>query len=273
MRRGLIAVLITAFCACGDPNQEPDNLDPAPFARAVVKDFVHEVDVERVCLSALDVDNREFDLCVWPTDLAHLESDDLYVAAGDREWRLWAADSKHARTWLDREDAELLSRLFDTPLRERANPPYALRAEFEPESPRYVVGEEVSMELVLTNVGKTSLEFHLTHHRDGTRNPRFPWIRIYRESYELSDEGRHSAGGGPMARVVLAPGESHTDRVNASRWSSFSQPGEYHVKACYELLSVTPPAPFPKGSCCEMVAEHHEHAIHVEAVVAVAERR
>jgi len=158
------------------------------------------------------------------------------------------AATRHYCAELTRAEARDVARALGMPLGTRADPEYALRAELAPLEPRSAPGSDAWLELRIANEGPVAVR----HYRggwtfDATRHARFD-LAISRAGEPLPDVGetRHVGGFGQWA--VLEPGAELVERVNARSWCEFRDPGEYEVRARFQIM-IGAPLPAMTSPC------------------------
>ena len=131
-------------------------------------------------------------------------------------------------------NAEQVARFFKSPVRRRAHPHHCLLVSFRPTAPQFSIGEEVTADLRIENVGTDTIAFQKGGRQRAARDNQYVFSARY-NGRQVDDIGSSSHLGGLSGTVTLRPGESFEDRVSLSKWFALDNPGTYNVHGAYYL--------------------------------------
>lgn len=137
----------------------------------------------------------------------------------------------------------------------REHPGHQLRIDWKPTQESFRVGEPIVLELVITNVGQTTVRFIEGGQQRGPRDNQFRFVAFAGDGRGASvpDTGSSVNFGGKGVFRTLEPGAVFRKRVDLSKWFQFKNPDTYLVTGIYEL-ELAPPDFGPRTLWHELVA-------------------
>lgn len=116
----------------------------------------------------------------------------------------------------------------------RKHPGHRLVVNFKPEKKTYSTNETVWVELHIHNVGEKDFTFLQGGRQRGQRDNQFAF-NCERFDRALPDIGSPMHHGGIAGFRRIAPGQTHTIRVELTKWFGFTQPGHHSLRGSYYL--------------------------------------
>ena len=122
-------------------------------------------------------------------------------------------------------------------LQERKHPGHQLLFSWKSVQESYKIGETVTLELEIENVGSTIVRFIEGGQQRGPRDNQFGFTAFAGSGYgkPLSDTGNPTNHGGVGAFRELKPNDVFRKQVDLSKWFKFEKPDTYRITGIYEL--------------------------------------
>lgn len=145
-----------------------------------------------------------------------------------------------------KENAEQISRFIKTPVIYREHPQHNLLVSFSPSKQVFVVGEEVTATLRITNVGTKTVAFMQGGRNRGQRDNQYIFSARYaiffprHRDIQVEDVGSSIHTGGLAFTRILKPGDVFTDKINLNKWFAFDKSVMYEVHGSYYLNFMEP---------------------------------
>jgi hypothetical protein len=139
-------------------------------------------------------------------------------------------------------NVRLAGELFKTEPIRRMHPGHRLRVEFVPGKAVYAPGEEVTVELRMTNVGSNTVAFQQGGRNRGMRDNQFRFQAML-AGKAVPDIGTNLHFGGLSIRRGIAPGETFSQTISLAPWFALGQAGHYEIQGAYVLEFKDPKDP------------------------------
>jgi hypothetical protein len=132
-----------------------------------------------------------------------------------------------------------VSRYLNTPIVYRRHPAHQLLVSFAPTKERFQIGDEVKVELRITNIGANTIAFLQGGQYRGSRDNQYAFsARLL--GWQIRDIGTSSHHGGIGVKRTLAPDEVFEAEISLGKWFSFDEVGRYEVHGSYYLSFLDP---------------------------------
>ena len=132
------------------------------------------------------------------------------------------------------EHAKQVSRYMKTPIVYRRHPRHNLRTSFAPTKREFVLGDEVTATLQMTNLGTNTVAFMKGGRNRAARDNQYIFSARY-NGRQVEDIGTNFHFGGLASRRVLKPGQVFEDVISLSKWFAFDKAGMYEIHGSYYL--------------------------------------
>lgn len=134
-------------------------------------------------------------------------------------------------------NAKKLAAALKAKFLERTHPGQRLLVSWSSVQESYRIGEAVTLELKIENVGSTTVRFIEGGQQRGPRDNQFGFTAFAQSGYgqPLPDTGDPRHHGGMGAHRELKPNDIFRKRVDLSKWFKFEKPGAYEITGLYEL--------------------------------------
>lgn len=119
----------------------------------------------------------------------------------------------------------------------RKHPGHLLATRFTTDKREYRVGDAVTAELTIENVGQKTLRFMDGGRNRGARNNQFSFAAQL-DNRPYPDSGDPIHFGGSAGVVVLKPGQKFTKKVELGKWYKLDHPGLYSIVGAFYLAFV-----------------------------------
>lgn len=135
------------------------------------------------------------------------------------------------------EAAKAVEQRLKIEARRRSHPGHRLLTTWKPAKPSYRVGEPVTLQLQIKNVGDEPVSFRVGGQQRGPRDNQFRFLAYRAGGYgkAISDSGDPTNFGGISGWQDLKPGDVFSREVNLSHWFNFTEPDSYRITGLYEL--------------------------------------
>jgi hypothetical protein len=135
------------------------------------------------------------------------------------------------------EVAKAVEQRLKIEARRRSHPGHRLLATWKPAKASYSVGEPVTLQLQIKNVGDKPVSFRVGGQQRGPRDNQFRFLAYRSGGYgkAISDSGDPTNFGGISTWQDLNPGEAFSRDVDLSHWFKFTESDSYRVTGLYEL--------------------------------------
>ena len=136
-----------------------------------------------------------------------------------------------------REDTDAIAdRLDVTPVMMK-HPGHKIITTFAPAATTFPVGEPVTLNMSIENVGTTTVAFFDGGMQRGPRNNQFRFIGWGdgNTGFGIPDTGDRTNHGGMAGFIRIAPGETFTKDVTLSDWFKFDAAGRYSITGLYQF--------------------------------------
>ena len=196
------------------------------------------VGVRDVGLMSIENDNSRFLLSFTSSPYDQMCYRGLAIVLKGKCWKL-ARVSRPSPTEtvyvnMARSHADLLSRLSNQKLQLRRHPGHKLAVSFRAKEPLYPKGEDVMVELKVTNVGPSAATFFFGGADRGARDNSFSFVAS-RGYLQEPDVGEARNFGGLMSQKILEPGQRFSKAVNLSSWFKFKAEGTYDLLGTFRV--------------------------------------
>ncbi len=121
----------------------------------------------------------------------------------------------------------------------RSHPGHQFTAKFIPQKHEFLIGEGVTGELQISNIGSNDFTFVQGGRQRGSRDNQFSFSGKFNQKV-IPDIGNPVHFGGIGAYVTIEPGESRRIAVDLRKWFAFGEPGIYFIRGCYYFKIVNP---------------------------------
>ena len=134
------------------------------------------------------------------------------------------------------ENARRIAVALNTTVAERKHPGYLLAVAWRPLKPEFKVGEAVTLELCIKNVGQVPVRFLEGGQNRGPRDNQFGFTAFsgLGAGKAFPDTGDTMNFGGLGAYRTLKPGEIFRKQVDVTKWFKFEK-GLYLITGTYQL--------------------------------------
>jgi hypothetical protein len=135
------------------------------------------------------------------------------------------------------EAAKAVEQRLKIAARRRSHPGHHLLTTWKPAKPSYRVGEPVTLQLQIKNVGDKPVTFRVGGQQRGPRDNQFRFLAYRSGGYgkAIPDSGDPTNFGGLAGWQDLKPGEVFSRDVDLSHWFKFTEPDSYRITGLYEL--------------------------------------
>ncbi len=135
------------------------------------------------------------------------------------------------------ENAKKLFSQLRAKLKLRKHPGHQLLVSWKPQRASYKVGEPVTLELAIKNVGSTTVRFIEGGQQRGARDNQFGFTAFSGSGHgkPIPDTGDPRHFGGIGAFREIKPGETFRKQVDVTKWFKFEETGTYEITGIYEL--------------------------------------
>lgn len=132
------------------------------------------------------------------------------------------------------DKAKQVAKHFGTSVRYRRHPRHHLQVSFIPAKQEFEIGEDVTVNLRITNVGTNAVSFMKGGRNRAARDNQYIFSARYRGK-QVEDIGISYHFGGLAVRRVLKPGDVFEDTISLKKWFSFEEAGMYEIHGSYYL--------------------------------------
>jgi hypothetical protein len=135
------------------------------------------------------------------------------------------------------EAAKAVEQRLKITARRRSHPGHRLLTTWKPAKPSYGVGEPITLQLQIKNVGDKPVTFRVGGQQRGPRDNQFRFLAYRSGGYgkAIADTGDPTNFGGISTWQDLRPGEVFSRDVDLSHWFKFTEPDSYRITGLYEL--------------------------------------
>jgi hypothetical protein len=135
------------------------------------------------------------------------------------------------------EAAKAVEQSLKIAARRRSHPGHRLLTTWKPAKPSYRVGEPVTLQLQIKNVGDKPVTFRVGGQQRGPRDNQFRFLAYRSGGYgkAITDSGDPTNFGGISGWQDLKPSDVFSRDVDLSHWFKFTEPDSYRITGLYEL--------------------------------------
>jgi hypothetical protein len=129
---------------------------------------------------------------------------------------------------------------FHAEVVKRQHPGHQMLVEFIPDKSKFRLGEPVTANLRITNIGDREFSFMEGGRQRGSRDNQFAFSAELVGSKMIPDIGNPLNYGGLARLVTMKPGRHHVISVDLGRWFEFNQTGTYNLRGSYYMEFTKP---------------------------------
>jgi hypothetical protein len=198
------------------------------------------LEIRKAELSSQDNANTRFHLYLTVPYDANLDPSSYVLVVGGTGYQLsGSGSSQNESSSLSfyvsgDEKTKQVAKHFGIPLRYRQHPGHLFQIDFAPTKQEFEIGEDVTVNLRITNVGTNAVSFMKGGRNRAARDNQYVFNARY-GGKQVEDIGTSYHFGGLAVKRVLKPGETFEDAISLKKWFSFESAGIYEVHGSYYL--------------------------------------
>ena len=199
-------------------------------------------EVEKVTVVSQSNDNTKYSLQIRAPQGFSLPHDKMQLVISNQTipFNGWGSEGMEKVTDLEAwvtnlEIVPLIARHFHSEVLDRHHPGEEMLVQFIPAKEEFSTNEPVTVNLRITNIGKTEFAYYQGGANRGARDNQFGFTAEYPGRKMLPDVGDPNNFGGLIGTILLKPGQNHDLSVDLRKWFNFASGGIYEVRGSYAM--------------------------------------